>query len=295
MGRGLPQPGGSGGMRHRFHSICPYFAMFPETFVEKHLAASPHDGIVFDPYCGRGTTVFQALLQGRAAAGSDLNPVAVCISGAKGDPPSLSDARARLEELRRECREPNDEGWQGDLDRFFTLCFQRDTLLQVRYLRGAGWPGHRRDHLAPVPRYDEQSGDTRLPTRFGSLVLEVRDGDGGPAVPARVGLYDATGRARTGDRKGGEHLQAVVARDALTVVRSRRQDCLPESDEDDPLLRRAGAPQAPVHRSRVVRRSNRGAGLARDAAGRPHPFLGRDRDQRRDQPARSTGGDAGGR
>lgn len=27
-------------MRHRFHSICPYFAMFPETFVEKHLAAT---------------------------------------------------------------------------------------------------------------------------------------------------------------------------------------------------------------------------------------------------------------
>ena len=29
-------------MRHRFHSICPHCAMFPETFVEKHLAASPH-------------------------------------------------------------------------------------------------------------------------------------------------------------------------------------------------------------------------------------------------------------
>ena len=167
-------------MRHRFHSICPYFAMFPETFVEKHLAASPHDGIVFDPYCGRGTTVFQALLQGRAAAGSDLNPVAVCISGAKGDPPSLSDARARLEELRRECREPNDEGWQGDLDRFFTLCFQRDTLLQVRYLRGAGWPGHRRDHLAPVPRYDElPRGSVAAPvvSRRGPLMPRGRGDD----------------------------------------------------------------------------------------------------------------------
>ena len=80
--------------------------MFPETFVEKHLAASPHDGVVFDPYCGRGTTVFQALLQGRTAAGADLNPVAVCISGAKGDPPRYADARARLDELRRECSEP---------------------------------------------------------------------------------------------------------------------------------------------------------------------------------------------
>ena len=92
-------------MRHRFHSICPYFAMFPETFVEKHLAASPHEGVVFDPFCGRGTTVFQALLQGRDAAGSDLNPVAVCISGAKCDPPERSEARSRLEEMHVEFRE----------------------------------------------------------------------------------------------------------------------------------------------------------------------------------------------
>ncbi|MYA91624.1 MAG: site-specific DNA-methyltransferase, partial [Synechococcus sp. SB0663_bin_10] len=47
-------------MRHRFHAICPYFAMFPEAFVKGHLAASPHRGVVFDPFCGRGTTVFQA-------------------------------------------------------------------------------------------------------------------------------------------------------------------------------------------------------------------------------------------
>ena len=40
----------------------------------------------------------------------------------------------------------------------------------------------------------ERSGATVPPTRFGRLALDVRDGDG-PAAPARVGLYDATGRA----------------------------------------------------------------------------------------------------
>ena len=135
-------------MRHRFHSICPYFAMFPETFVEKHLAASPHDGVVFDPYSGRGTTVFQALLQGRAAAGADLNPVAVCVSGAKGDPPACSAARARLDELRQQCCEPHDAGWQGDLGRFFDLCFHRDTLQQVRFLRSVlDWRNRRDDRF----------------------------------------------------------------------------------------------------------------------------------------------------
>lgn len=59
-------------MRHRFHSTCPYFAMFPETFVEKHLAATTFAGVVFDPFCGRGTTVFESLVRDRAAAGCDV-------------------------------------------------------------------------------------------------------------------------------------------------------------------------------------------------------------------------------
>ena len=50
-------------MRHRFRSICPYFAMFPESFVKARLSAGPHAGVVFDPFCGRGTTAFQALLR----------------------------------------------------------------------------------------------------------------------------------------------------------------------------------------------------------------------------------------
>ena len=45
-------------MRHPLHSICPYFAMFPEGFVLEQLYAytRPND-VVLDPFCGRGTTV----------------------------------------------------------------------------------------------------------------------------------------------------------------------------------------------------------------------------------------------
>ena len=132
-------------MRHRFHSICPYFAMFPETFVEKHLAATPYRGIVFDPFCGRGTTVFQALLQGRCAAGCDVNPVAVCISGAKCDPPTRSEIGTRIDDLRRQFEEPKDGEWHGEMVDFFELCFHPETLLQVRYLRSVLDWRHRRD------------------------------------------------------------------------------------------------------------------------------------------------------
>ena len=135
-------------MRHRFHSICPYFAMFPERFVEKHLAASPHAGVVFDPFCGRGTTVFQALLQNREAAGCDLNPVAACIAGAKCHAPDPARVRARLDELRQGFHEPNDEGWQGKLEPFFNLCFHRETLRHIRYLRSVlNWRHRREDRF----------------------------------------------------------------------------------------------------------------------------------------------------
>ncbi len=136
-------------MRHRFHSICPYFAMFPETFVEKHLTASRYDGIVFDPFCGRGTTVFQSLIQGRAAAGCDVNPVAVCVSGAKSDPPASADVRARLDELEDLCSETKQVAdIPSRLEEFFSLCFASGTLGQVMFLRSVlDWETCRTDRF----------------------------------------------------------------------------------------------------------------------------------------------------
>src|SRR5438128_2683700 len=87
-------------IRHPLHSICPYFAMFPEEFVERHVLAYTRPGdIVFDPFCGRGTTVFQSLLMHRKSKGVDINPVAACVSGAKSEPPSLIATLNRIDEL----------------------------------------------------------------------------------------------------------------------------------------------------------------------------------------------------
>lgn len=109
--------------------------MFPETFVREHLTISPYSGFVFDPFCGRGTTIFEALLQSREAAGCDVNPVAACISGAKCDPGEFSSIKERIIELRENVHEPNDGKWQGEMEEFFSLCFHPDTLRQIRYLR----------------------------------------------------------------------------------------------------------------------------------------------------------------
>jgi hypothetical protein len=132
--------------RHRFHSICPYFAMFPEAFVRRNvLAWSNRDDIVLDPFSGRGTTVLESLLNGRRGIGVDTNPVAVCLSKAKANPPSFDEIVRRLDALESlSCRfKPNAP---EVTDEFFTLCFHEKTLRQILFLKHAlDWRGSSAD------------------------------------------------------------------------------------------------------------------------------------------------------
>lgn len=135
-------------MRHRFHSICPYFAMFPESFVQKHLIWSKPGDIVLDPFSGRGTTVLQALLEGRRAIAGDTNPVAVCVSRAKADPPGLRSLLKRIDELEDLFQNGDwiDEALESD--EFFVMCFSEPTLRQLGFLRGVlDWKNRRTDRF----------------------------------------------------------------------------------------------------------------------------------------------------
>ena len=130
-------------MRHRFHAICPYFAMFPETFVEKHLVYSKPGDLVYDPFSGRGTTAFQSLLSGRRAICSDINPVAICISRAKVQAPSHKETLSRLRQLEAEFEMVDDPTHD---DEFFNACFSKKTLRQLTYLRNRlAWENDPRD------------------------------------------------------------------------------------------------------------------------------------------------------
>lgn len=87
---------------HRWHSMCSYMAMFPPAMPHVFIRwlTAPGD-VVYDPFSGRGTTVFEACAQGRIGLGSDANPLAWVLSAAKADPPSPVSVRERLAELRR--------------------------------------------------------------------------------------------------------------------------------------------------------------------------------------------------
>jgi DNA methylase len=124
-------------MRHRFHSLCPYFAVFPESFAAEWIdrLTAPGD-TVLDPFSGRGTVPFQALLMGRNAIACDLNPVAYCITRAKTQAPA--DAATILRRIDELARRFNPDDWEGRrraLPPFFRVAYAPTTLRQVLYLR----------------------------------------------------------------------------------------------------------------------------------------------------------------
>ena len=123
-------------MRHRFHPLCPYFAMFPESFAEQWVDRLTRPGeIVLDPFCGRGTLPFQALLMGRQSIGCDTNPVAFCISRAKTNAPSLNRVVARIHKLEAQYDPKHVRDQVRALPPFFHHAYHSATLHQIVYLR----------------------------------------------------------------------------------------------------------------------------------------------------------------
>ena len=108
--------------------------MFPESFVASQLEEyTKQDDLVFDPFCGRGTTVFESLLQGRRAAGVDVNSVAACVAGAKAAAPHLAAILQRIDDL--------EDSYGSKMRRaaaptpFFRKCYEPHTLSEILFLR----------------------------------------------------------------------------------------------------------------------------------------------------------------
>jgi hypothetical protein len=136
-------------MRNRFHALCPYFAMFPESFAEMWIDRLTRPGdVVMDPFCGRGTAPFQALLMNRRAVANDINPVAFCLTKAKLGAPVKSSVLRRINELERGFVSRSWESRRRTLPRFFDVAFSRSTLRQLLYLRDSlNWRTSRVDAM----------------------------------------------------------------------------------------------------------------------------------------------------
>jgi SAM-dependent methyltransferase len=75
---------------HGFHTYPA--RMHPVTAARLVRALSGEGATVLDPFCGSGTVLVEAMIAGRRAVGTDLNPIAIRLAALKTSP---RDARAR--------------------------------------------------------------------------------------------------------------------------------------------------------------------------------------------------------
>lgn len=136
--------------------------MFPETFAERWIKnLTKPDDIVLDPFSGRGTTALAAILNKRQAISCDVNDVAVCLTRAKTNPPSLRSLRARLTQLKRSF---DPQAWKSavsNAEEFFTVAYAPQTLGQILYLRSSlNWKGSRLDNMIAALILGSLHGET---------------------------------------------------------------------------------------------------------------------------------------
>lgn len=76
-------------------------AMFPPTIPHVFIRWLTEPGdVVYDPFCGRGTTPLEACLLGRRGLGSDANPLAWVLTSARVQVPTRESIARRLRALR---------------------------------------------------------------------------------------------------------------------------------------------------------------------------------------------------
>lgn len=108
-------------MDYLSHNIHPYTAklipQIPRYFMKKYMA---RNSLIFDPFCGSGTSLLEAICQKGDAVGIDLNPLAVLISRVKTTPIDTDDLRLSIDlvknELKKKCHTlkvefPNKNYW----------------------------------------------------------------------------------------------------------------------------------------------------------------------------------------
>jgi len=136
--------------------------MFPESFVETWIDRLTKPGdLVLDPFCGRGTTPFQALLMGRKAVASDINPVAYCVTKAKTNAPSERALMRRITFLENRYSPESWEQQRLKLPEFFQCAYSPATLRQILYLRASlAWAESKTDCMIAALVLGSLHGET---------------------------------------------------------------------------------------------------------------------------------------
>lgn len=116
--------------KHALNAICPYYTMFPLEYPFRILRRHRRDKpVVFDPFCGRGTTIYAARYLGLPSWGVDTSPIAVAIAKAKLAVSSVDEVMDLAESMAK--RTPK----QVPETVFFRKAYRQKTLRQICAVR----------------------------------------------------------------------------------------------------------------------------------------------------------------
>lgn len=120
----------------RWAGVGPYYAMFPVSFATTAVRKYTKPGdCVFDPFAGRGTSLFAAAAEGRMGLGIEINPVGWVYGKAKLQTAEFKDVKERIQWLGKMAPRYHREA--NALPEFFVHCFcpeVRKFLLAARQL-----------------------------------------------------------------------------------------------------------------------------------------------------------------
>lgn len=136
------------------HEIS-YRACFKPQLVDFFVERLTRPGdLVYDPFMGRGTTVIEAALLDRAAAGCDVNPLSRVLVGPRLAPPTLEQVRERLGAIEWAAEgEPPDD---------LLVFYHPDTLRELCGLRSYLRRRRAADTLDGLDRWIEMVAVNRL-------------------------------------------------------------------------------------------------------------------------------------
>jgi hypothetical protein len=101
-----------------------FMPQLPRFFIER--LTQPGE-LVYDPFMGRGTTLLEAVLLGRRAAGCDINPLSAILLGPRLQAPRLEEVGRRLKNI--------DWKYEHPLPEELLVFYHPETLRQICALR----------------------------------------------------------------------------------------------------------------------------------------------------------------
>lgn len=157
------------------HLLHPYPAKLlpniPYFFLNNSILSKPED-LIFDPFCGSGSVLVEAILAGRASIGLDSNPLAVLLAKAKTTAIPVSQITAAMKTVNRRYTSMPPQPYPAVIN--LNLWFSRRIALQLSKLKAA------------IAEVNSEKLKTFLNACFSVCVRRLSRADPRVSVPVRL-------------------------------------------------------------------------------------------------------------